>query len=85
MLQIRGFADGSRYKAVSNQELTLLEKSAYRQTSRVRSKAERAFGALRRDHGFSRARDLAQAKVELEFFLNAMAYTMTKAVRKAKC
>jgi IS5 family transposase len=73
------------YKAARNRELTPSEKFANRQISSVRTKVERAFGTLKRGYGFSRARYLGQAKVELEFLLNAMAFNLKKAVLKAAC
>jgi IS5 family transposase len=85
VLQVRGLVDDIMYKAARNRELTPSEKFANRQISSVRTKVERAFGTLKRGYGFSRARYLGQAKVELEFLLNAMAFNLKKAVLKAAC
>ena len=85
VLAVRGLSDGIMHKAARNRELTLAERAANRLVSRVRSKVERAFGTLKRGHGFFRARYLGLAKVELEFLLNAMAFNMKKAVLKVAC
>jgi len=73
------------HKAARNRELTLAERTANRQISSVRSRVERAFGTLKRGYGFFRARSLGQAKVELEFLLNAMAFNLKKAVLRGAC
>ncbi|MGE4538377.1 MAG: transposase [Desulfovibrio sp.] len=85
VLQVRGLSDGIMHKAARNRELTLAEKAANRQVSSVRAKVERAFGTLKRGYGFFRARYLGQAKVELEFLLNAMAFNLKKAVLRVAC
>ena len=46
--------------------------------SGLRGKVERAFGTLKRDYGFQRARYLGRLKVQLEFLLNAMAFNLKK-------
>ena len=80
VLRLRGLKDGIMAKASRNRELTAKEKAANRRISSVRYKVERVFGTFKRNYGFFRARYLGLAKVELEFFLNAMAFNLKKAV-----
>jgi transposase, IS5 family len=79
-LHARGLGDGIMHKAARNRELSATEKAANRMIRGVRSKVEHAFGTLKRGYGFFRARYLGRAKVELEFFLNAVAFNLKIAV-----
>jgi hypothetical protein len=76
--QARGLEDGIMYKAARNRELSATEKAANRMIRGVRSKVERAFGTLKRGHGYFRAGYLGWAKVELEFLLNAVPFNLKK-------
>lgn len=78
-LEERGITDGIMYKAARGRPLTEAERLMNRVISRLRGKVERAFGTLKRDYGFCRARYLGCAKVKLEFMLNAMAFNLKKA------
>ncbi len=85
VLQVRGFAAGIMDKAARNRELTPSERAANRQVRSVRSKVERAFVTLKRGYEFFCARYLGRAKVELEFFLSAMAFNLKQTVLRATC
>lgn len=78
-LEENGLTDGIMYKAARGKELTPAQKLMNRTISRVRGKVERAFGTLKRDYGFQRARYLGTLKVKLELMLNAMAFNLKKA------
>jgi len=78
-LEEAGLTDGIMYKAGRGRKLSPDEKLMNRVISRLRGKVERAFGTLKRDYGFHRARYLGCAKVRLEFLLNAMAFNLKKA------
>jgi len=78
-LERAGITDGIMYKAARGRELSSAEKLMNRVISGLRGKVERAFGTLKRDYGFQRARYLGCAKVKLEFLLNAMAFNLKKA------
>ena len=78
-LERAGLTDGIMYKAVRGSKLSSAEKLMNRVISGLRGKVERAFGTLKRDYGFQRARYLGCAKVKLEFLLNAMAFNLKKA------
>ena len=71
--------DGIMYKAARGRPLTEPEKLINRVISGLMGKVERAFGTLKKDYGFHRARYLGCAKVKLEFLLNAMAFNLKKA------
>lgn len=78
-LEENGLTDGIMYKAARGKELSEAQKLMNRVISRLRGKVERAFGTLKRDYGFQRARYLGTLKVKLEFMLNAMAFNLKKA------
>ena len=78
-LEEGGLTDGIMYKAGRGRKLSPDEKLMNRVISRLRGKVERAFGTLKRDYGFHKARYLGCAKVRLEFLLNAMAFNLKKA------
>lgn len=80
VLKVRGLGDKIMVKGSKNQKLTETEKESNHQISRIRSRVERAFGTLKRSYGFHRARYVGLLKVDLEFFLNAMAFNLKKAV-----
>jgi IS5 family transposase len=79
VLKVRGFKDRIMVKAAKNRKLTETEKDQNHRISTIRSRVERVFGTLKRTYGFHRARYVGILKVELEFFLNAMAYNLKKA------
>jgi IS5 family transposase len=78
-LQEAQLTDGIMYKAARGRKLSEAEAIMNRAISRLRGKVERAFGTLKRDYRFQRARYLGCAKVQLEFLLNAMAFNLKKA------
>jgi IS5 family transposase len=78
-LQEADLTDGIMYKAARGRKLSEAEAIMNRAISRLRGKVERAFGTLKRDYRFQRARYLGCAKVQLEFMLNAMAFNLKKA------
>jgi transposase, IS5 family len=78
-LEENGLTDGIMYKAAKGKELSEAQKLMNKAISRLRGKVERAFGTLKRDYGFRRARYLGTLKVKLEFMLNAMAFNLKKA------
>ena len=78
-LEKEKITDGIMYKAVRGRQLTEPEKLMNRVISSLRGKVERAFGTLKKDYGFQRARYLGCAKVKLEFLLNAIAFNLKKA------
>lgn len=78
-LENYGITDGIMYKTSRGRDLTEPERLINRVISGLRGKVERAFGTLKRDYGFERARYLGCKKVKLEFLLNAMAFNLKKA------
>ena len=80
-LEDAGHTDGIMYKAARNRPLTQPEKAMNRVISGIRYKVERAFGTLKRDYGFDRARYLGCAKVKSQFLLCATAFNLKKAAR----
>ena len=76
-----GHFDGIMHKAVRGRGLEPEKKEFNRTISKLRYQVERAFGTLKRDYGFHRARYLGKAKLEVEFFLNAFCFNLKKAVR----
>ena len=81
MLSEKKLEDGIMHKAVRGKPLTKEEKESNKKISKNRYKIERLFGTLKRTYNFSRARYLGIAKVELEFFLNSIAFNIRKAMR----
>lgn len=73
VLALRGLSDGILHEAARNQERTQAERAAIHLGSSVRSTVKRAWGALKRGNGFSRARYLGLAKAALEILRNDMA------------
>jgi len=59
----------------------VMERLDNRLVSKVRAIVERSFGTLKRLYGFARSRYVGLAKVELEFYLNAMAFNLKKGLR----
>lgn len=82
-LEEAGFTDGIMYKAARNRPLTEPQKLMNRVISGLRYKVERAFGTLKRDYGFHRARYLGCAKVKSQFLLSAIAFNLKKAALMA--
>ena len=76
-----GHYDGIMHKTARGRALDPEQKEFNRTISKLRYQVERAFGTLKRDYGFQRARYLGQAKLEVEFFLNAFCFNVKKAVR----
>ena len=76
-----GHYDGIMHKTARGRALDPEQKEFNRTISKLRYQVERAFGTLKRDYGFRRARYLGQAKLEVEFFLNAFCFNVKKAVR----
>lgn len=83
-LQEAELDDGIMYKAARGRKLTEAEAIMNRAISRLRGKVERAFGTLKRDYRFQRARYLGCAKVQLELLLTAMAFNLKKAALMMK-
>jgi IS5 family transposase len=79
-LKDRNIQDGVMEKAQRNKKLSDESKQRNALISKVRYKIERTFGTLKQHYNFHRARYVGRRKVELEFFLKAMAYNMKKAV-----
>jgi len=75
--------DAIMHKAARNRELTDLERLDNRLVSKVHAIVERSFGTLKRTYGFVRSRYVGLAKVEMEFFLHAMAFNLKKGLRLA--
>ena len=73
--------DGIMHKAARNRALTDMERLDNRLVSKVRATVERSFGTLKRLYGFARSRYVGLAKVEMEFYLNAMAFNLKKGLR----
>ncbi|MEW5913446.1 MAG: transposase [Thermodesulfobacteriota bacterium] len=78
-LEKAGITDGIMYKAARGRKLSEAQRLMNRVISGLRGKVERAFGTLKRDYGFHRARYMGRLKVQLEFLLNAMAFNLKKA------
>ncbi|MEW6262194.1 MAG: transposase [Thermodesulfobacteriota bacterium] len=57
----------------------LVSKTRNRLISRLRYTVEQGFGTLKRRYRFDRARYLGILKIEMEFYLNAMAFNLRKA------
>lgn len=68
-------------KATRNHRLSFWESVRNRCISSVRGGVERVFGTLKRRYRFDRSTYVGQAKVEQEFFLIAMAYNLTRALK----
>jgi IS5 family transposase len=79
-LRARNIKDGIMEKAQKNKKLSEESKIRNSVISKVRYKIERTFGTLKQHYNFRRARYVGRRKVELEFFLKAMAHNIKKAV-----
>lgn len=80
MLNNRGLHDGIMEKASRNRPLSKEAKGRNRLISKLRYIVEQGFGTLKRRYSFGRARYLGRIKTEMEFYLNAMAFNIRKAV-----
>jgi transposase, IS5 family len=77
-----GHTDGIMHKAHRNKPLTLLERLINRLISAVRYRVEQCIGTLKRGYGFFRMRYIGLDRGQMEFYLNAMALNLKKAVLK---
>jgi IS5 family transposase len=80
MLKRRGLRDGIMERAARNRPLGETSKIRNRLISRLRYTVEQGFGTLKRRYHFTRARYVGLMKTEVEFYLNAMAFNIRKAV-----
>lgn len=79
-LKDKGYRDGIMDKAVRNKPLNFVQRFSNRLISSVRYKVERSIGTLKRGYHFYRMRYIGLKKGNMEFFLNAMAFNLKKAV-----
>jgi IS5 family transposase len=80
MLHKKGFHDGIMERASRGFPLSQASKGRNRLISRLRYVVEQGFGTLKRRYQFERARYVGLLKTEMEFYLNAMAFNIRKAV-----
>lgn len=80
MIKARGLHDGIMQRALRNCPLSEEWASRNRLISRLRYMVEQGFGTLKRRYHFERARYVGRIKTEMEFYLNAMAFNIRKAV-----
>ena len=76
----KGLVDGLMFRAGRFYHLTEAGLTRNRLISRLRFVVEQCFGTLKRRYRFKRARYLGCAKTEVEFYLNALAFNLKKAV-----
>jgi IS5 family transposase len=79
-LEDAGYREGIMRRASRGNPLSVGQQERNKAISKHRYKVEQCFGVLKRNYQFVRSRYVGLAKVELEFYLNAMAFNLKKAV-----